>query len=401
MFEVWVRSAKSAKRYVGRRKLSSIPDRQAFESACRSLLLCNFDAPIPAEEWNLESVSAPNIMIQNIRALQYLGRKDLDMAEASLEQCIEALRGPMMGTTSDSYVDMGGILVDLAMSKSDEKEKENTLKRAFMMVSKAYKVNTHLNAGVQANLCEFYRKNSNIDQACTLADQLLLSLNSSHGGHEMSTKSRWGGDGMHGHNYDFLWSDLCFSDLRSAQYYYTVGRTCGNFRSASEACIHFNRGFQALSVHIEAFLTTRINGVPEMAEIGGSLAHMIPTFVEGCIDLATVKATSAERKIVIVDKVDYLRKVCTHLLREYYPDTADVGIGSSSEELLALVRAIMDGERGDVTTEAITFLKPSLEAAEKCIAAHKQRQEGASAPIDVGDRSMTGLALMDARFHLS
>ena len=90
---------------------------------------------------------------------------------------MEALRGPMMGTTSDAYVDLGGILVDLAVSKSDEKEREKYLKRAFMMVSKAYKVNTHLSAGVQANLCELYRAHSKMDQACTLADQLLLTLN--------------------------------------------------------------------------------------------------------------------------------------------------------------------------------------------------------------------------------
>lgn len=371
----------------------SVVDRKAFEECTRSLLCCNFTHDL---SWAENETSAPNVILQNLRALQFMGRRDLSNAESCLEECVEVLRGPMMGTTSDSYVDMGGILVDLAICKQNNtKDMESTLKRAFMMVSKAYKVNTHLSAGVQANLCEYYRRNSKVDQATSLADQLMLSLNNSHGGHELSTKSRWGGEGLHGHNYDFLWSDLCASDLRCAQYYFTVGRCAGNFRSGSEACVHFNRGFQALNVHYESFSTTRINGVPEMEAVGGSLAHILPTFVEACIDLAAVKATSAEKKVIIVDKMDYLGKICEHLVPEHSPQ---VGIGSSSEELLALVHSITAKPGAHVSQAVIDYLKPSLEAAEDTIATHKK---GSEAVIQVGERYVTGLALMDARFHLS
>jgi hypothetical protein len=396
-------SIRIARRWKLTRNISSEPevpvDRKAFEECTRSLLCCNFTHEL---NWNNKNdlISTQNVMLQNLRALQFLGRNDLSQAESCLEQCIEVLRGPMMGTTSDSYVDMGGILVDLAVCKSDKKDMENTLKRAYMMISKSYKVNTHLSAGVQANLCEFYRRNLKVDQSTSMADQLLLSLNSSHGGHEMSTKSRWGGEGLHGHNYDFLWSDLCASDLRSAQYYFTVGRCAGNFRSASEACIHFNRGFQALIVHYEAFVSTRINGVPEMEAVGGSLAHMLPTFVEGCIDLATVKAISSEKKMIIVDKVDHLERICELLVPEHAPQ---VGISSTPKDILTLVRSITAKPGEHVSQAAIDYLLPSLRAAEESIASSQSgtQENGAEAAMQVGNRYVTGLALLDARFHLS
>jgi hypothetical protein len=345
-----------------------------------------------------EKESAPNVMLQNLRALHHLKRREFSQAESVLEECIEMLRGPMVGMTSDEYIDLGGILVDLAHAKSDIKDKESNLKRALMMTSKAYRINVHLHAGVQANLCEFYRRAQREDESCSLADQLLLSLNSSFGGNDLSTKSRWGGDGEHGENYDFLWSDLCLSDMRSAQFYFTVARSCGNFRSASEALLHFNNGFRALSVHVEAFSTTRIHGVPELKSVGGSLAHAVPTFVEGCIDLATVKGVSKDSKIIFVDKADYLTLLCSKIAPTF---AGSIGMDSSSEELLTLVRHLIDGKECDMSDGAVKHLSDSYNAAKACMGEDKNVKKKNKLSLDVGDRHIVGLALLDARFHLT
>ena len=371
-------------------------DRKALEVASRALLCANLDHSL--NKTQREKEGAFNPILQNLRALNFFMKSNYVEADAILQDVVELMRGPMMGLQSDSYIDIGGVLSDLGlvhMSQGKWKDAELVMKRSLMMATKAYKVNVHLHTGVLANLCELYRRTLDAEKATSFADKLLVELNNSKGGHEMSTKSRWGGDGVHS-SYSWLWSDLCMSDIRSAQLYFAVARANANFRSVAEATIHFNSGFRAMSVHIESFTTVRVHGVAEIEAVGGSLAHIYPVFVQGCIDLATVKAINASKGSPISPKPDYLAAVCKQLA----PLSGEgLGIGSDWEPLMATALAVIQGKEGNISKEAVDYLMISYNAAKDYIKAHSGG-EGATGVIETGPRHVVGLALLDARFHM-
>lgn len=381
-------------------------DRMALEEASRALLCADAmvdGLPLTKKE---QDRTRPNPILQNVRALTYLLKSDPRShteANVMLQDLVELMRGPMMGMTSDSYIDIGGILCDLGltyMSQGKIKDAEQAMKRSLMMATKAYRVNVHLHTGVLANLTELYRRNLDIDKATSYADKLLVELNNSKGGggHEMSTKSRWGGDGEFGENYSWLWSDLCFSDIRSIQFYFSVARANANFRSAAEAYIHFNSGFRAMNTHLESFTTVRVHGVKEIEAVGGSIAHVYPSFVQGCIDLAAVKATSTSGSSSS-PKPDYLAKVCQQVAPK---SGKDVDISSDWQSIMNMAREVIDGNEGGISDGAAAYLKQSYTVAEEYIQLHtgtapSTKDKGV---IETGQRHIMGLALLDARFHM-
>lgn len=387
--------------YANARSLSSSDDsdeaRQALEAASRALLCADLDHHLTKTQSEREGTFNP--VLQNLRALNFVMKSDYVEADAILQDVVELMRGPMMGLQSDSYIDIGGVLSDLGlvhMLQGKMKDAELSMKRSLMMATKAYKVNVHLHTGVLANLCELYRRTLDADKATSFSDRLLVELNNSKGGHELSTKSRWGGDGVHS-NYGWLWSDLCFSDIRSCQLYFAVARTSANFRSAAEATIHFNSGFRAMHVHIESFTTVRVHGVDEIEAVGGSLAHIYPTFVQGCIDLATTKAVSNSDSTSFPTP-DYLALVCRHLAPH---SGKGLGIESRGEALMDMALAVIQGKEGTISREASAYLMRSYLAAEDHIRAHGGGDKAcAGTVIETGTRHVMGLALLDARFHL-
>ena len=281
-----------------------------------------------------------------------------------------------LGSTSDSYLDIGGSLNDLGvieMSTGNITIAEKHFKRALLMAERSYRVDERLRGTLLCNLAECYRLGHDTERSLQNADSVVQLMNkirngASPGRNNFSRET----------SINFLWAKHLFPAFRMSQSYMIAGRCIGTQRNFEEGLIYFNTSFEILS---EPFLKDMSPKFMSMALVDLAIFHQWSLIKRG---------RSVSTGHIINDSVRSLVQNSIHYENQYH---SQLSISSGPKDLL---RAAAELDQVSAT-HVWCGVDAELEARLKSLVSENWNGIEDNEDIQLWDicRGLVGVALLD------